>query len=212
MSDNPIQVGGPYQESENHVPDPTDIVSQFNTEGVGAHNVIEKVSPIFEVDKVKTAQEIQAALDPENTTVSASKVLLPEGIVDNETAKRDLLAVADARVEKGVVVGGPDPAEEAAALEGDEGVLAAVDQDASNASSNSTGSRGAGEHEGTVSTEAGRDDTSLVAAGNTTGTSGTATTSTNGDATPDASAASNPTASTTAKKTTSTRSKAATEG
>lgn len=146
MADEPIKVGGPYVEDENFVPEPTDMVAQFNTEGVGAHGRIEEVSPIFEVDKVKTAQEIQGALDPDNKAVKADRVLLPETVTDNETAKEELLAAADARVEQGVVVGGPTPAEREAALEGDEGVQAAVDTERDNAASNSTGNRDAGEH------------------------------------------------------------------
>lgn len=165
MADSPITVGGAYKESDDHVPEPTDMVAQYNTEGVGAHGKIEEVSPIFEVDKVKTAQEITAALDPENDAVPSSRVLLPEALDDNETAKKNLKEVAEARVKKGVEIGGPTPAEREAELEGDEGTLAAVEQDRSNAAANSTGNRGAGQHEGAVATgDAGKDDTALAGA------------------------------------------------
>lgn len=164
MSDNPIQVGGAYVENEDHIPDPTDMVAQYNTSGIGAHGKIEEVSPIFETDKVKTAAEIVAALDPENKTVSSDRVLLPETNEDNETARNNLLEAAKARLEQGVVVGGPTPAEREGELEGDEGVLAAVEQERSNAAANSTGNRNAGQHEGSVASDEGKDDTALAGA------------------------------------------------
>ena len=144
---NPITVGGPYKESDHHVPDPTDIVQQYNTEGVGAHGKIEEVSPIFTVDKVKVAQEIIGALDPKDTSVSSDRVLLPSVETDNKEAEKAILATAKARVKEGVVIGEATPAEAEAALEGTDGVAAAVEQDRSNAASNSTGTRSAGQHD-----------------------------------------------------------------
>jgi hypothetical protein len=162
MADSPVQVGGAYQESEDHVPNPTDMVAQFNTSGLGAHGRIEEVSPIFEVDKVKTAQEILAATDPDNDAVGSDRVLLPNPVEDNDVALDQITELAERRVEKGVVIGGPTPAESEAELEGDEGVLAAVEQERSNAAANSTGNRQAGQHEGTVSSDEGKDDTALA--------------------------------------------------
>lgn len=162
MTQQPIVVGGAYKESDDHVPNPTDMVKQFNTEGVGAHGKIEEVAPVFEVDKVKTAEEILAAADPDNDAVPASRLLLPNLTEDNTEARDEAVALAEARVAKGVVVGGPTPYEREAALEGDEGVEAAVSLDRENAAANSTGQRAAGQHEGTVSSDTGRDDTSLV--------------------------------------------------
>lgn len=146
MADNPIKVGGAYQESEDHVPNPTDMVAQYNTSGLGAHQRIEEVAPVFEVDKVKTAQEILGALDPKNEAVSSDRVLLPNAVDDNETAKKNLTEVAKGRVKQGVVIGGPTPAEREAELEGDEGAEAATEQERSNAAANSTGNRDAGQH------------------------------------------------------------------
>jgi hypothetical protein len=145
-NDNPIKVGGPYVEDENHVPNPTDMVGQFNTEGVGAHGKIEEVSPIFEVDRVKTAQEILAATDPSDDSVNADRVLLPNPVEDNDVARDQIREAAEARVEKGVLIGGPTPAEAEGEKEGDEGEYAAVEQERSNAASNSTGNREAGQH------------------------------------------------------------------
>lgn len=142
----PIKVGGGYVENEDHVPNPTDMVAQFNTSGTGAHGRIEEVAPIFEVDKVKTAQEIEAALDPKNDNVPASRVVLPSQIDDNDEAKKDLKERAASRLKKGVEIGGPTPAEDEAAKEGDEGEEAAVEQERGNAAGNSTGQRNAGQH------------------------------------------------------------------
>lgn len=170
MSDNPVKVGGAYVESEDHVPNPTDMVAQYNTSGIGAHQRIEEVSPIFEVDKVKVAQEVLGALDPENDSVKSDRVLLPVPLLDNETAKKELIEAAEARVKQGVVVGGPTPAEREAEFDGDEGVRAAVEQERSNAAANSTGSRTAGQHTGTVGNSSdGLDDTSKVGQGKNTG-------------------------------------------
>lgn len=146
MADNPIKVGGAYKESDDHVPNPTDMVAQFNTSGLGAHGRIEEVAPVFEVDKVKTAQEILGAFDPKNDAVKSDRVLLPEALDDNETAKKNLTEAAEARVKQGVVVGGPTPAEREAELEGDEGSEAAAEQERQNAAANSTGNRDAGQH------------------------------------------------------------------
>lgn len=146
MANEPIKVGGAYKESEDFTPNPTDMVAQYNTEGVGAHQRIEEVSPIFEVDKVKTSQEILGALDPKNDAVRSDRVLLPEAVSDNETARKEITEVAKNRVKKGVEIGGPTPAQQEAALEGDEGAEAAVEQERSNSAANSTGTRDAGQH------------------------------------------------------------------
>jgi hypothetical protein len=105
MANHTVTVGGPYVENEDFVPDPTDQVSRFNTEGVGAHQRIEEVSPIFEVDKVKTAEEILGALDEDNKDVSSDRVLLPESVDDNDTARKTLKKAAEARVKQGVEIG-----------------------------------------------------------------------------------------------------------
>ena len=146
MANEPIKVGGAYKESDDHIPEPTDMVAQFNTEGVGAHGKIEEVSPVFEVDKVKTAQEIEAALDPKNDAVPSSRVLLPEATTDNETARKEIAEAAKARLKQGVVIGEATPAERQASLEGEEGSQAAAEVERGNAAANSTGTRTAGQH------------------------------------------------------------------
>lgn len=131
-----VVVGGEYVENPDFVPNPADMYGTFNTSGTGAHHDPATVSPIFEVDRNKTAQEILNALDEDNPTPS-SRVILPEAqpVVsrDDEAAKAEIKALAEARLEKEVVVGGPTPAEEEAAKEGEEGERAAQAQESKTA-------------------------------------------------------------------------------
>lgn len=133
MSDSSaVKVGGAYVEDEDFVPNPADMVKQFNTSGLGASGRIEEVSPVFTVDKVKTAEQVLAALDPDNTAVDSSKVLLPNAVDDNDEAREAIRDAAQARVDKGVVIGEPTPAQKEAAEEGDhlEGLRAEATGDA----------------------------------------------------------------------------------
>lgn len=120
-SKDPIEVGGPYVENEDHVPNPADMVNWYNTSGTGASERIEEVSHVFEADKVNVAKEIKAALDPKDTSVPSNRVLLPDDHVDNETAKKELKEAAEARLKEGVVIGGPTPAAREAAEEDNRG-------------------------------------------------------------------------------------------
>lgn len=140
MSDNKdagVTVGGAYVENPDFVPNPSDMYGTFNTHGVGAHHDPATVSPIFEVDRNLTAREVLNALDPDSP-VSSDRVLLPEAkavvAADDEGAKETLKALAEKRLEKEVVIGGPSEAEKEAALSGDEGTKAAEAQEAENAS------------------------------------------------------------------------------
>lgn len=138
MADNKdgVVVGGEYVENPDFVPNPADMYGTFNTSGTGAHHDPATVSPIFDVDRNKTAREIVNALDPEHPTPS-DRVILPEAqpVVsrDDEAAKAELLKVAKARLEKTVVVGGPSEAEQEAAKEGEEGTRAAQAQESKTA-------------------------------------------------------------------------------
>lgn len=124
MAEDAVKVGGPYVENEDFVPNPADQRSQYNTSGLGAHQRIEEVSNVYEVDKVRTAEQIVAALDPKDTSVDSSKVLLPEALPDNETAKKEITAAAKARVKQGVVIGDRTPAEREAEEPTDEAARA----------------------------------------------------------------------------------------
>ncbi len=110
-----VTVGGAYQESEDFIPNPADMRKQFNTSGLGASGRIEEVTAVFDVDKVRIGEQIVSALDPDDDTVPSDRVVLPSLETDNEAASKAILATAEKRVEKGVVIGGPSEAEKAAA-------------------------------------------------------------------------------------------------
>jgi len=120
-----IKTGGGYVENEDHVPSLTDQEGQYNTSGLGAHQRLDEISSAYRIDKVNTAEQIVAALDPEDDSVSSDKVVLPDDPNANtEAAKRDLLAKAEAAIERGAAVNEPGPAEAEAAEETDENVRA----------------------------------------------------------------------------------------
>lgn len=141
MSDNKqddgVKVGGAYVENENHVPNPADMYGTFNTSGVGPSGDLASVSPIFETDKNATAREILNSLDPENPT-SSDRVIFgtPQAVVtsDHDGDRDRLKELAEARVNKEVVVGGPSPIEQEAAKTGDEGTKAAEAEQIDNGS------------------------------------------------------------------------------
>lgn len=78
MSDNDI-----YTESETHTPNPTDQVGTLDTSGTAgaAHGHLEEVTPIFEVADAQNAIVAARALDPDDTDVPESLVVLPQGQV-----------------------------------------------------------------------------------------------------------------------------------
>lgn len=124
-----VKVGGAYKESDDHVPSPTDLYDQYNTSGTGSHHVIEDVSPVFEVAKRDAKIQTGRALDPEDTDVPTSAVVLPDGqrlIVEDHDEIRDRLkADAEKAADNPVEVGGPSPSARLAALGGEEGESAA---------------------------------------------------------------------------------------
>lgn len=131
-----VEIDDRYKESDEHQPRLTDQTAFLNTTGIGnSDHRIEEISPVFEVDKVKTAEEILGALDPENTKVSSDRVMLPDAdvVVRDDDAADQIKKAAEARVERGVVVGGLSPAQEEAAEEGEEGVDQAVEGESQNA-------------------------------------------------------------------------------
>jgi hypothetical protein len=147
-----VQVGGGYVEDPDFVPDPTDHHGTLNTSGIGAHQDPAVISPMFEVDKKATAAQIKAALDPEDTSVDSSKVLLttPQTVVavDHDDEKASLLKRAEAELADPVVIGGTGEegtdAEKEAAESGPEGEQAAKEQEADTSGQTSST---AGSHE-----------------------------------------------------------------
>ena len=130
-----VKVGGAYVENPDFVPNPTDMYGTFNTSGTGAHHDPATVSPIFEVDRNLTAQEIVNALDPEHPTPRDRVVFAePKPVVsaDNEAEEKSLREKAEARLEQEVVIGGPTPAEQEAAEGGEESSRKAEQQERDN--------------------------------------------------------------------------------
>ena len=122
MSDNTkdgVTIGGAYKESDEHVPASTDLYGTFNTSGTGASQDPATTSPIFDVDRKIIAAEILKALDPEDDSTPASRVLFSEAQVvktsDDEAETKALKAAAEEAIGNPVVVGGPSKAEAAAA-------------------------------------------------------------------------------------------------
>lgn len=124
-----------YKESDTHIPRPTDQVAFLNTTGIGgSHQRLEEIAPVFEQDKVAVAREIVAALDPDDTSVSSDRVMLPEAnvVVREDDAAESLKARAEAKIEAGATIE-PTPAQVEAAKEGGEGQEAAVRDEQRNA-------------------------------------------------------------------------------
>lgn len=127
--------GAPYVENPDFVPDPTNVYGTYNTSGTGAHEDPNVVSPLYAADRKAVAQQIVSALDPEDQTVDEGTVLFPAPQAnvtiqdDNGAAKQALREKAQAVLDEGpVVVGGPAPAEQAAAESGEAGEQAADEQ------------------------------------------------------------------------------------
>lgn len=120
-----VQIGGTYVENPDFVPHATDVFKQYKTSGTGAHEQIEEVSPIFAADKQTLAVEAARALDPEDKGIPRTRVILPDDTDDNEAAIERVQAAAQRAKDNPVVVGGPSPAEQQAALSGPRGEFAA---------------------------------------------------------------------------------------
>lgn len=102
-----------YKESDEHVPNPNDLAGQYLTGGYG-YATAAAAQPAVGYDRVKTAEQIVAALDPDDDSVSESVV------IGTDEAKAALLVKAEATIEAGYVVGGPNPDQIEAAQGADE--------------------------------------------------------------------------------------------
>lgn len=94
-TDEPVlKLGGAYKESDSHVPSPTDqfgTLDTTDTAGKADHSV-QDVSPVFEAAKAQNLLQAARALDPEDTEVPSSLVILPgDDDRDKETAKEEIL-------------------------------------------------------------------------------------------------------------------------
>lgn len=110
-----------YKESDDFVPDPTDAFGTLDTSATAgaAHGRVEAVTPIFEVAKKQDAIAAAKALDPDDDSVPASLVVLPEGMVVREAGTQEaadrVKAAGKNAKENPVEVGGPNPFQEEAA-------------------------------------------------------------------------------------------------
>lgn len=131
MSDKPlIKVAGPYKESDDHVPNPTDMYRQLNTSGTGSVTNIKDVTPVFDVAQKAAHRQAGAALDPKDDTVDRSAVLLPDNKRDNDEVVKEVKERAK-DAEKPVEVGSGYKGPNAKAAEektGKEGARAAASE------------------------------------------------------------------------------------
>lgn len=69
-----------YVENEDFVPNPTDQFGTLDTSGTAgaAHSRIEEVSPVFAVADQQNALAAAKAIDPDDDSVPASAVVLPD--------------------------------------------------------------------------------------------------------------------------------------
>lgn len=133
-----VTVGGAYKEDDDFVPNPTDAFGTLDTSATAgaAHGAVEAVTPIFEVAKAQEAIVAAKALDPEDDSVPASMVILPDSDRSFEDAKKAVEAAAKAAEENPVEVGGLNPFQrQAAETTGEEGQEQAQEQQQSQAES-----------------------------------------------------------------------------
>lgn len=124
--DAPLFTYSGYVENENHVPDPffqSGNVDTSDTSGT-ANNSVNEISPIFEIARRQNLRTAARALDPNDPSVPAELVVLPQSTVtvsgSARTADEGREAVVNAvkaAAEKPVEVGGLSPAQQLAAEE-----------------------------------------------------------------------------------------------
>lgn len=85
----------PYQESDKFVPEPTAQFGTLDTSGTAgvAHSRLEEITPVFDVARKQEAKAAAAALDPEDDSVPASLVILP----DSDRTKDEAVETVKAR-------------------------------------------------------------------------------------------------------------------
>lgn len=137
-----IKMSGAYSEdNEDHIPDPTYQFGTVDTSGTAgmADSRIEEVTPIFDVAKQQDLVTAARALDPEDDEVSASMVVLPGDMRDQETARDAVVMAAEKALKEPVEVGGPTAAQRQAAEEGPKAESKAKSQQQSQGAGKATG-------------------------------------------------------------------------
>ena len=144
MSDNK-----PYQENENFVPEPTAAFGTLDTSGTAgaAHSRVEAISPVFEVAEKQNALNAAKALDPDDDSVPASLVVVP----DSDRSRDDAVEAVKAKAAKAeesevsLLTERKNPFQKQAELEGDEGAEVAERQRATHGASGGLDGSGVGE-------------------------------------------------------------------
>lgn len=113
-SNSKVVAGGGYVENPDHIPNPADLTGQFNTSGTGAHQNYDAYTDVFKVDRQNVADQALRALDPKDSSVASSQVVLPNMYESNTEAVKRLTAQAESITSSPAVVGEPGPAEQAA--------------------------------------------------------------------------------------------------
>lgn len=104
--------------ADDFTPDPTEAFGTLDTSGTagGAHEDIEAVTPVFEAARAQDLQRAARALDPNDTEVPESEVVLSTGTTvvhgDPEADKERVVAAAEAYEDEPVKV--EDPSQTAA--------------------------------------------------------------------------------------------------
>jgi hypothetical protein len=129
-----VEYGG-YREpdSEDWVPNPHFQYGTLDTTDTAgaAHQNVREISPVFDQGRAQALALAARALDPEDTDVPESLVVLPEEPLTNEEAKRQLADRVEALKKDKIVLGGPTTEQKAAATDADGNVAEApADDDA----------------------------------------------------------------------------------
>lgn len=127
-----VEFGGYREEdSEDWAPNPHFQYGTLDTSDTAgaAHQNIREVSPVFDQGRALALALAARALDPNDTEVSESLVVLPEEPLTNDEAKRQLADRVEALKKDKIVLGGPTAEQKAAATDADGNVAEAPKDD-----------------------------------------------------------------------------------
>lgn len=141
-NENPVDTNAaPYSESDDFVPDPTAAFGTLDTSGTagGDNESVDSITPVFDAARAKDLAYAAAALDPDDdSNTDTSSVVLPDEGLDNDTAKENVAAAAEAAA--GVKVQDPSLTQAEEDNEAKEsGDLTAADVEASQREGSSVG-------------------------------------------------------------------------
>lgn len=122
-----------YVENEDFVPEPTAQYGTLDTSATAgaAHSQIVEISPVFEVADAQNAANAAKALDPDDDSVPASAVILPDSGRSRDDAVEAVKAKAKKAEDVDLTSARQTPAQKEAAESGDEQEAKAVSEGAS---------------------------------------------------------------------------------